>query len=397
MKILLIVFLNLLLLQTVQANSSPKEQIKGLIDRQNTAWINQDDGTPQFTMDNVNQFPGLFAGVVINTSWAALQPTPTGELDLSTINGPLQQIADYNKQHPDRPLAVKLRVWAGANAPKWAKSLEGTPITIYRNPIPTTCTGAPTCPLTVGRFWNINGEYVKAWRALQIQLAALYDKEPLIRQVAVTSCTQQTDEPFVPTKDGTSIHNLNAAGYNDEAQKTCLKNAASIDYAPWKKTLIDFSFNPFTYMDQRSQDLTVTTDIMKQCISTLKQRCIVDTQAIGKANQGIDTPILAAIKTYASFVNLQTAAPIAMGNDPQQPLNMAIWNNTFSIAHQLGTKGLEVWSEAIYDGFDKMSMAQACSLLEILTPGETPSVCYSSLPNRLERPSNITGISSTTG
>lgn len=354
-----------------------KQQIVGLIDRQNTSWINQNDGTPQFTMDNVNQFPGVFSGVVLNTSWAALQPTPYGPLDVSTIKNALKQIAAYNKQHPTRPLAVKLRVWAGANAPLWAKSLGGSPITIYRNKV-GNCTGAPTCALTVGRFWDVNGQYVQAWRAFQVKLAKIYDDAPLIHQIAVTSCTQQTDEPFVPTTDNTAKANLRAAGYTDAAQQVCLKNAALVDFAPWKKTLIDFSFNPFFYMDANAtgQNMQVTEDVMDSCISTLGQRCILDNQSVGTTGQTIHIPIFQAIWSRGSQgapINLQTAGPIGMGNNPQQTPDTQLWENTFTMAHDIGAKGLEVWSEPQYGGVDKMSMTQLCSLLYILLPGNLPT------------------------
>ena len=367
MRCLFITFLLMLPVHPALADAGLKEQIKGLIDRQDTSWINENDGIPQFTMANVNKFPGLFSGVVINTSWNALQPDSPDGLDASTIGGPLAQISTYNSQHPDRPLAVKLRVWAGANAPPWAKSLDGAPVTIYRNKI-GDCTGAPTCPLTTGRFWDVNGKYVNAWRALQNKLADRYDSEPLIRQVAVTSCTQQTDEPFVPTTDKTAKNNLNAAGYTDLAQQGCLQSAATDDYASWVHTLIDYSFNPM------GEDMAVTKDVMvNHCLAPLGRRCIVDTQAVGKSDERIDnTPILSFIQSTANGVNLQTASPRGMGNLPNQPPNMTIWNAAFSMANELRAKGLEVWSEEQYGGLDTMSMSQACSLLNTLLPGQTP-------------------------
>jgi hypothetical protein len=230
------------------------------------------------------------------------------------------------------------------------------------------CAGAPTCPLTVGKFWDVTGKYVQAWRALQRKLADQYDNEPLIRQVAVTSCTQQTDEPFVPTTDKTAKSNLYAAGYTDDAQHSCLQSAVAVDYAPWIHTLIDYSFNPL------GEDMVVTKDVMiNHCLGPLQQRCIVDTQAIGKSGESIDnTPLLSFIQSTANGINLQTASPRGMGNLPNQPPDIKIWNNAFSIANKLGATGLEVWSEEKYGGLDTMSMSQACSLLNILLPNQTP-------------------------
>src|SRR6185369_6091326 len=131
-------------------------------------------------------------------------------------------------------------VYAGANAPEWAKELGGMPISILRNmqACPTGCT------LTIGRIWS--PAYIAAWRAFQRRLAAQYDTEPLVRHIAVTSCGQQTDEPFVPTTDATSKAALTdpAAGYTDDLQKSCLLGAVD-DYAPWVLTNVDYTINAF--------------------------------------------------------------------------------------------------------------------------------------------------------
>jgi hypothetical protein len=36
--------------------------------------------------------------------------------------------------------------------------------------------------------------YIKEWRSLQMMLAQKYDSNPLIQEVAVTSCASSTDE-----------------------------------------------------------------------------------------------------------------------------------------------------------------------------------------------------------
>ena len=67
--------------------------------------------------------------------------------------------------------------------------------------------------------------YAAAWRQLQTQLAAKYDTNPLIQEIAVTSCTSFSAEPFflpdehVGVKDeplpDTTMPALHEAGYND--------------------------------------------------------------------------------------------------------------------------------------------------------------------------------------
>ena len=88
----------------------------------------------------------------------------------------LWQVRAYNRTYPKHPLAVKLRVWAGFMAPDWAKNIGGAPISVTHN----------GNPHTIGRFWS--PAYRKAFTNLQTLLAAKYDNDPLIREVAVTQC-----------------------------------------------------------------------------------------------------------------------------------------------------------------------------------------------------------------
>ena len=257
-------------------------RISGLIDMQDISWHDAAGGEPAFTMDNVNLYPGLFGGIVVNATWDAIQPTQSGALDFSTIDDALAQVRAYNAKYPAAPLGVKLRVYQGANAPAWAKAINGGPMTIMRNP--GGCPAGP-CPLTVGKYWTT--EYIAAWRTFQADLAR-YDSEPLIAQVAVTSCASQTDEPFVPTTDAASIAALAAAGYTDEAEQACLRGALD-DYGPWKSTLIDYTFNSFGATvpgdaglgDAGATDSTFASSVMQQCRDRYGARCVLDDHALG--------------------------------------------------------------------------------------------------------------------
>ena len=220
-----------------------KVPLQGLIDMQSIAWHNTEGGEPTFVPMNVGNFPGLFGGVVINATWDTLQPTQGGALVTAQIDDALDDVRAYNRMYPATPIGVKLRVYQGSNAPEWAKEIGGDPVNIIRNPEPCNTPPCPTDALTVGRVWS--ADYIKAWRAFQRLLAQKYDGEPLVREVAVTSCGTQTDEPFVPTNDATSRNSMIAAGYTDTAQKACLHGAFN-DYQLATLTLVDYTFNPFT-------------------------------------------------------------------------------------------------------------------------------------------------------
>ena len=144
---------------------------------------------------------GAFGGLVVQATWSDLQPNSSSDFDTTVIDDALDAVNTYNaaaaKLPPpnNRQIGVRLRIFAGctdgvSDAPAWAMSLDGSPITITA----TYAGGPETC--TFGRFWDPTSNYAAAWRQLQTKLAAKYDANPLIQEVAVTSCTSFSAEPF---------------------------------------------------------------------------------------------------------------------------------------------------------------------------------------------------------
>jgi hypothetical protein len=332
------------------ADGGVKTPISGLIDMQDISWHDAAGGEPAFTMDNVNLYPGLFGGIVLNATWDTIQSSQTAALDFSAIDDALAQIRAYNGRYPAAPLGVKLRVYQGANAPAWAKAIGGGPVSIMRNP--GGCAVGP-CPLTVGKYWTT--EYIAAWRTFQADLAARYDGEPLIAQVAVTSCASQTDEPFVPTTDAASIAALAAAGYTDDAEQACLRGALD-DYAPWKSTLIDYTFNSFGVTvpgdaglgDAGTTDATFASSVMQQCRNRYGDRCVLDNHALGVPVRKADQPVYDEMVMLGGPIDFHTNAPKVYG---------CLWIETVAQAVAYGARALEVWPAAKFDGFDSLTVA----------------------------------------
>ncbi len=77
-------------------------------------------------------------------------------------------------------------MFAAYAAPQWAKGLDGAPITVPAH-LPGNTGG------TLGQWWKPG--YRSAWAELQQALAGRYDTNPLVREVAVSSCTTLTAEP----------------------------------------------------------------------------------------------------------------------------------------------------------------------------------------------------------
>jgi hypothetical protein len=237
-----------------------KAPIRGLVSMGAYRFVGY-GGDPVNTLEPLNAKPGIFGGLVVIASWKQLQPTPQSEIgDNNVIDQALAQVRAYNERNPDKPLGVKLRVWGGFQAPDWAKQLGGIAIeTVYNDK-----------PRVLGRFWS--PAYRQAWTRLQQQLAARFDKEPLIKEVAITSCMSYTAEPFyLPMVDSVAAP-LGAAGFTWEAYKDCLSGALS-DYAPWKQSRLVLSVNPLrTGAGQGNGDPGFTQAIMRNCRQTIGER-----------------------------------------------------------------------------------------------------------------------------
>jgi hypothetical protein len=175
--------LGLLPVNTSQADEI-KAPIRGLVSMGAYRFVGS-GGDPVNTLDPLNAKPGIFGGLVVIASWKQLQPTPGSQIDDgNVIDQALAQVRAYNERNPQKPLAVKLRVWGGFEAPDWAKQLGGAPIdTVHRNK-----------HRTVGRFWS--PAYRQAWANLQQLLAARFDKRPLIREVSVTASCRTRPSRF---------------------------------------------------------------------------------------------------------------------------------------------------------------------------------------------------------
>ena len=46
------------------------------------------------------------------------------------LDADLAAVSAYNSTHPGATLGVKLRVWAANDAPEWAKTMDGNPVTV---------------------------------------------------------------------------------------------------------------------------------------------------------------------------------------------------------------------------------------------------------------------------
>jgi hypothetical protein len=308
------------------ADPQIKPPIRGLVSMGAYRFVGQ-GGDPVNTLEPLNAKAGIFGGLVIIASWKQLQPTPTSELgDDNVIDRALADVRAYNARNPAKPLAVKLRVWGGFEAPDWAKQLGGAPI----------ATEHKGKQRIIGRFWS--EAYRQAWARLQVQLAARYDALPLIREVAITSCMSYTAEPFFLPTEPTVANPLRAAGYTDAAHRQCLEHAVA-DYAPWKTSRLVLSLNPFYGLsDRRPGDAAFTEQVMRACRQAFGRRCVFDNHDLDANPPVTLLPIYAAMQKMGPEIEFQT-----LHTTPED------FEGTIKKGVSLGASSIELWQD--YQGF----------------------------------------------
>ena len=199
--------------------------------------------------------------------------------------------------------------------------------------------------MEVGRFWSI--PYRAAWKRLQDALAASYDTHPLVQEVAVSSCSSMTAEPFIVALNKDNIPVLHAAGYNDEAMKAGLLGAID-DYASWRHVALDYTFNLFRSCDNCK--IQAVPEFAPQVMNTWRKR--LGPRAV-IANHGLQVQLTSAalgvcaeIKKLGSPVEFQTYSPTVD------------WEASVRVGLSYGVTELEIWDTKESGGIAPISYQQ---------------------------------------
>ena len=341
---------------TVTAPGGYKPLIVGLIDKGSEASYHQGVPYPVVDTSDVAAQSPAFSGIVVNQTWAQLEPEQ-GTFDFTTLDASLAAIAAYNVQHADAPLGVRLRVFAAYAAPGWAKTLDGAPITVPAN-LPDNTGG------TLGQWWRPG--YRSAWAALQQALGARYDSNPVLREVAVSSCSTLTAEPFVMAPS--AIAAATADGWTASAQQACLDGALS-DYAPWTHTAIYYPMNPL------AGNQTITDEVMQRCVNSAPAGgpwCILANNALSpvSATTGRSAPVYAEMNALWSANSSET--PIAFQMDGP---NNATYCAAINVAVSHHAQSVELWpASGAQPGFTTVPTTTLVAWSNALLTG-TPPTC----------------------
>ncbi|HEU0274740.1 MAG TPA: hypothetical protein VFQ83_09460, partial [Candidatus Udaeobacter sp.] len=169
-------------------------------------------------------------------------------------------------------------------------------------------------------------------------LAGRYDSEPLIHEVAVTSCMSYTAEPFfLPTNEPSVVRPLTQAGFKALMYKQCLLHAVE-DYAPWKTTLVEIPLNPLWLPGAKTGDVAFTEEVMRSFRHSFGRRCIFDNHDLDAKPPGDISKIYAIMK--------QLGPPIEFQTYRETPPD---FDGTIKLGVSLGAGSIELWQD--YKGF----------------------------------------------
>jgi hypothetical protein len=366
----------------------------GLVDMGDIGFYG-DNITPiqPFTLSDLDSFTGNIATgsiseMVLNVTWAQLQPTQGGALTTTAIDDAINLVNKYNEAN-GTTLGLKLRVWGGYTAPLWAQNIDGPPITIngQRAVDPDNYESQ-----TLGRFWT--ADYIAAWTSFQNALALAYDGNEVIRGISNTAGAAATDEPFVPLSGAAPISSApqaptvnqiaqtQAAGYTDAAQMLTLR-AAIADYSQWATTPLDYTMNLFHLQDsgKTSASENFTLAVLQQARNS--------TRLVQAGNHALNNPLPssdafiyyqmaadAALDPAATPGSYQTAAPNNLKKNASQGSfpswgDYADWPNAIANGVAANAGDIELWDSNT--GFLGLSPSQLAFLAATLAAGVPPT------------------------
>lgn len=211
-----------------------------------------------------------FTGVSVSVPWAALQPSAGGPIvHPNAIDAAIAQAQAL----PNKCAGVKVRVLAGVGSPYWAKQINGPPVEVA---LPFDGISG-----TIGRFWT--PQFGTAYDQLQRKLAAAYDANPWVREVAVSRCMTFYAEPLIRDADvPQTVDALLAAGYSVAADQTCQAEELR-SMGAWHQTSISLALNPYEGLNpdgSHTLDVNYSLDVAGQCRQLYASRCVLGNNSI---------------------------------------------------------------------------------------------------------------------
>ena len=314
-----------------------KAPIEGLVDRQGPA-------------------PAAYGAVVdsfvIRVKWADLQPTQEPGTNHGGAIDPTEITKALNlPRAAGRP--VRLRVTAGAEAPEWAKRLDGEPVLWHTDSEPDG--------VEIGRFWT--PAFGAAYLNLQQRLADRYDGDARFREVVVARCTTEFAEPYTrqPGRLADNGPELAEAEYTSAADDRCHEEEIEA-HQEWEQTRSYLAFNPYQRINDStwtgSVDLPFTKKMINYCRTTLGARCVLANNSLDPDRPAAYQEMYEHIAAQGGPIAYQTATSNKICETPnaQTPCAPERWNAVLDMALHYGAGAVELPATA--NGYTSWSIAE---------------------------------------
>ncbi|MGI2258934.1 hypothetical protein [Shewanella sp. GXUN23E] len=264
-----------------------------------------DQGTPGDTSDDL-LLGHLVDAIMVQAEWRTLEPTEGNLATNNVVDQAIRKVSDWNTAHPNNPLSIKLRVFAGMYSPKWlALNNNGNPIMCSTAHL----TNENLCFVNISTKNGKNGyipsywksAYATKWQNFHSLMAGRYDSRGLIREVSLGGCAVANDESFWRHKgddtpngnDGVHvIRHLMNKGLTLEKDKNCLKNTQFSAMSAWSKTNIGVAYNVWFDYEANGNDLIWTQNLsftrtaMQKCVDKFGSRCNIANNSYGNRDIG---------------------------------------------------------------------------------------------------------------
>ncbi|MEC4728524.1 hypothetical protein HWQ46_23660 [Shewanella sp. D64] len=207
-------------------------------------------------------------GIVVQLEWSELQPdaplnsNQKAVLDSSWIDDAIDEVETWNDVDGNNQLGIKLRIFAGIY---WVKDEAGSSTLDFKRS-------------------NFDGDYPHFWKTkfktrykeLHHLLAAKYDSEPLIKEIAISACMIKNADMHRARSEYQNINILVDAGLTWQKDRTCQNWQINAVAGKWDTTWVSVArphFRQFKKMETspKKSDWPLNTSVMKETVETCRK------------------------------------------------------------------------------------------------------------------------------
>ncbi|MEC4728525.1 hypothetical protein HWQ46_23665 [Shewanella sp. D64] len=221
-------------------------------------------------------------GIVVQVEWNALQPdapVAPGQkavLDSSWIDAAIDDVETWNDVPGNNKLGIKLRVFAGIYTPQWVKNEAGSSTLDFKGS-------------------NFDGDFPHFWKSafktrykeLHQLLAAKYDSEPLIKEIAISACMIKNADMHRARSEYQNINILVDAGLTWQKDRNCQTWQITAVAGKWDNTRVSVArphFRKFKKMTSPplKKDWPLSKSTMQSMVETcrLESNCIIGNNSL---------------------------------------------------------------------------------------------------------------------